>query len=371
VVSLVATQDAEVEAAFIADEIKRLSAEGQKLKEMAVLYRSNLQSEPIESALKERGIAVTMIGGTQLYERKEVKDLLSYLRLVLNPRDEIALRRIVNYPARQIGEAALDKLENAANTRKETLYQALSRPEAIEGLAPPAVAGARALLSVIESSRLSLEQGRPTAEIARQICQAVALRADIADGSASNQHAERRWGNVESLFRLLERHDARTQGSRRDALGELIRFLTIDNEGDEEPKERAVTMTTMHGAKGLEYEVVFIAGLEEGLMPHARSLEGRATDVGGKLANDLEEERRLFYVSITRAKDRLYLCRAKQRAIRGKVVIRTPSRFLSDISDELLEKRDVIATAPPKLAETAARGAALLASLGSIPATRK
>jgi DNA helicase-2/ATP-dependent DNA helicase PcrA len=371
IVSLVVTQDAEVEAAFIADEIKRLHAEGQKLKEIAILYRSNLQSEPIESALKERGIAVTMIGGTQLYERKEVKDLLSYLRVVLNPKDEIALRRILNYPARQIGDAALDKLENAANTRKESLYQALSQAETIEDLAPPSVAGARALLSVIESSRRALEQNGSAAEIARNICQAIELRADIADGSASNQHAERRWGNVESLFRLLERHDGRAQGSRREALGELIRFLTLDTDGDDEPKERSVTMTTMHGAKGLEYQVVFIAGLEEGLMPHARSIEGRATDVGGKLANDVEEERRLFYVSITRAKDRLYLCRAKQRALRGKIAIRTPSRFLSDIADTLLEKRDVIATAAPKLAETALRGAALLASLGATPAARK
>jgi DNA helicase-2/ATP-dependent DNA helicase PcrA len=371
IVSMVVTQDAEIEASFIADEIKRLGGEGQKLKEIAILYRSNLQSEPIESALKERGIPVTMIGGTQLYERKEVKDLLSYLRVVLNPRDEIALRRIINYPARQIGEAALDKLENAANTRKESLYQSLCRGESIEGLAPPSVAGARALASVIETSRRSLEQGEPAAQIARHICQTVALRADIADGSASNQHAERRWGNVEALFRMLERHDARATGPRREALGELIRFLTLDTDGDDEPKERAVTMTTMHGAKGLEYQVVFIAGLEEGFMPHARSLEGRATDVGGKLANDVEEERRLLYVSITRAKDRLYLCRAKQRAIRGKVAPRTPSRFLSDIADDLLEKRDVIATAPPKLAETAARGAALLASLGSIPASRK
>jgi DNA helicase-2/ATP-dependent DNA helicase PcrA len=371
IVSLVAAQDAEVEAAFIADEIKRLAGEGQRLKEIAVLYRSNLQSEPIESALKERGIAVTMIGGTQLYERKEVKDLLAYLRVVTSPRDEIALRRIVNYPARQIGEAALEKLENAANTRKQTLYQTLTEPESITDLAPASVAGARALSQVIESARQALEQGTPSAEVARRICQAIALRADIADGSASNQHAERRWGNVESLFRLLERHDARAQGPRVAALAELIRFLTLDTDGDDEPKERAVTMTTMHGAKGLEYQVVFIAGLEEGLMPHARSMEGRATDVGGKLANDVEEERRLFYVSITRAKDRLYLCRAKHRMLRGKVTVRTPSRFLSDVGDELLEKRDVLAQAAPKLSETAARGAALLASLGAVSVPRK
>jgi DNA helicase-2/ATP-dependent DNA helicase PcrA len=130
-------------------------------------------------------------------------------------------------------------------------------------------------------------------------------------------------------------------------------------------------MTTMHGAKGLEYEVVFIAGLEEGLMPHSRALEGRATDIGGKLANDVEEERRLFYVSITRAKDKLYLCRAKQRASRGKVMLRTPSRFLSDIADTLLEKRDVMANAAPKFAETAQKGAALLAALGVTASPRR
>jgi len=109
---------------------------------------------------------------------------------------------------------------------------------------------------------------------------------------------------------------------------------------------------------------VFIAGLEEGLMPHSRSLDARATDVGGKLANDVEEERRLFYVSITRAKDRLYLSRARVRAMRGKMVPRAPSRFLADIADDLTEKRDVLAAAAPTLTDTAARGAALLASLG-------
>jgi len=194
---------------------------------------------------------------------------------------------------------------------------------------------------------------------------AVALRDDIFDGSGSNEYAARRWGNVEALLRVFDRHDARGgQGKGREKLRELIQFLTLDPGRDEESAERAVTMTTMHGAKGLEFEVVFIAGLEEGLMPHARALEGRVTDVGGKLASDVEEERRLFYVSITRAKDKLYLCRAKQRMTRGKIVARTPSRFLSDIADELLERRDVVEKAPPAFSETAQRGAALLAALG-------
>ncbi|HMJ51694.1 MAG TPA: UvrD-helicase domain-containing protein [Polyangiaceae bacterium] len=366
-VNLVVAQDQDVEASFIADEIKKLHAEGRKLREMAILYRSNLQSEAIESALKERGIGVTMLGGTQFYERKEVKDLLAYVRVVLNPRDEIALRRILNYPARQIGEVALSKIENAADTKKESLFDAVARAPMIADMAPPSAAGCRALVGVIQAAQRALASGAPSGEVARGIVGSIALREDIFDGSGSNEYAARRWGNVESLLRVLDRHDAR--GGEK--LRELIQFLTLNPDRDEEAVERAVTMTTMHGAKGLEFEVVFIAGLEEGLMPHARALEGRVTDVGGKLANDVEEERRLFYVSITRAKDKLYLCRAKQRATRGKVVVRTPSRFLGDIADELLERRDVMAKTPPGFSETAERGAALLAALAGGPARRR
>jgi ATP-dependent DNA helicase Rep len=370
-VNLVTAQDQDVEAAFIGGEIKKLHGEGKKLREMAILYRSNLQSEAIESALKERGIAVTMLGGTQFYERKEVKDLLSYLRVVLNPHDEIALRRIINYPARQIGEAALGKIENAANTKKESLFDALVRASSIADMAPPSIAGAEALVGVIRAAQKALAAGRPSGEVARGLAQGVAMREDILEGSGSNEYAARRWGNVESLLRVFDRYDARGHGGGREKLRELIQFLTLNPDRDDESAERAVTMTTMHGAKGLEFEVVFIAGLEEGLMPHARALEGRVTDVGGKLASDVEEERRLFYVSITRAKDTLYLCRAKQRMTRGKIMVRTPSRFLSDIADELLERRDVVEKAAPAFSETAQRGAALLAALGGGPAPRR
>jgi ATP-dependent DNA helicase Rep len=363
VVSMIVAQDQEVEAAFIADEIKKLSNEGRRLREIAILYRSNLQSEAIESALKERGIGVTMLGGTQFYERKEVKDLLAYLHVVLNPANEIALRRIINYPARQIGEAALSKIENHANNRKQSLFQAMAEAPLIADLAPPSAAGCQALVSVIQNAREALGNGVPSAQAARNILNAVALREDILEGSNSNEYAARRWGNVEALLKVFERHDAK-HGGGREKLRELVQFLTLSPDKDDESSERAVTMTTMHGAKGLEFEVVFIAGLEEGLMPHSRALEGRVTDIGGKLANDVEEERRLFYVSITRAKDKLYLCRAKQRATRGKIVPRTPSRFLSDIAAELLENRDVLANEAPKFAETAERGAALLAALG-------
>jgi DNA helicase-2/ATP-dependent DNA helicase PcrA len=273
VVSMIAAQDQEVEAAFIADEIKKLHNDGRRLREIAILYRSNLQSEPIESALKERGIGVTMLGGTQFYERKEVKDLLAYLHVVLNPTNEIALRRVINYPARQIGEAALSKIENHANTRKQSLFQAMAEAPLIADMAPPSVAGCQSLVSVIQNARESLSNGTPSGQVARSILNAVAMREDILEGSNSNEYAARRWGNVEALLRVLDRHDAK-HGSGREKLRELIQFLTLSPDKDEESSERAVTMTTMHGAKGLEFEVVFIAGLEEGLMPHSRALEG-------------------------------------------------------------------------------------------------
>jgi DNA helicase-2/ATP-dependent DNA helicase PcrA len=338
---------------------------------MAVLYRSNLQSEPIESALRERQIPLRMVGGTQFYERKEVKDVLAYLRVVLSSSDEIALRRIVNYPARQIGEAALDKLVNFANTHRTTLFDAVERAGTIADMPSGALAGCGTLGSVVRAARAALETGVASAHVARTLADAVGLRTDILSGSSSPKQAEYRWGNVESLLRVLERHDARAAAAAskgtgtRDKLAELIRFLTLNPDDDDEPSHNAVTLTTMHGAKGLEYEVVFIAGLEEGLMPHARSLDGRATDVGGKLANDVEEERRLFYVSITRAKDRLYLVRSRQRTLRGKTMLRTPSRFLQNIADELVEKHEVQAPAAPSFSDTAAHASALLAALGS------
>jgi DNA helicase-2/ATP-dependent DNA helicase PcrA len=291
-----------------------------------------------------------------------VKDLLAYLRVALNPRDEIALRRVLNYPARQIGEVALEKLENAANTRRTSLFDVLRNVDGL-GLAPGAVEGCRAFVTTIAKAEQDLARGAPSAGIARALIESISLRDDIFDGSATNPQAARRWGNLESLLGVLERHDGRTAKPNAGALANLVQLLMLDTSGDEETSERAVTMTTMHGAKGLEYQVVFIVGLEEGLVPHARTLDARATDVGGASANDIEEERRLFYVSITRAKDKLYLCRAKRRAMRGKMMVRTPSRFLGDIAADLVEERDVIATAAPALATAATRGAALLAAL--------
>jgi superfamily I DNA/RNA helicase len=363
VVETVVADDPDTEAAFVADEIRDIHGCGCAYREIAVLFRSNIQSEPLESALRERRIPYRLVGGTQFYDRKEVKDLISYLRVVVNPRDEISLRRIVNYPARQIGDAAIERLDAAVAARGSSLLSAIENGGQVAGLSPGARHGCDALASVVRDARNALKAGAPSADIARQIAGRVGLREDIFEGSGSNKLGARRWGNVEAFFAVLARHDQTHGAGAAKALPDLLRFLTVQAQEEDGGAQNVVTLTTMHGAKGLEFEHVFIVGLEEGLVPHARSIDPRATDVGGAAANDIDEERRLLYVSITRAKERLYLCRCKARMVRGKTAPRSPSRFLGAIAETLLRPREVSAKKPMALADMAARSAALLAAL--------
>lgn len=343
-VQLVAANDPEVEAAFVADEAAALVQSGQPYRSIAVLYRSNNQSELIETALRQRELPYRLIGGTQFYERKEVKDLIAYLRVALHPRDEVSLRRIINYPARGIGPVALEKLTNYALARSLPLWDAVCVARTIAGMPPAAAAGCEALVKTLQTAASRLSAGDLSADVARSISSDVGLEADIIAGSASNNIAARRRGNLEALLRVLERHD-RNAPTGPQSLDGLLRLLMLRTEDDEsEDPGNVMTLTTVHGAKGLEFENVFIIGAEEGIMPHARTLDGRATDVDPQ---DVEEERRLFYVAVTRAKSRLYICRSKQRLVRGKPVPRTPSRFLSSIPAELTVERDVRQAATP------------------------
>jgi superfamily I DNA/RNA helicase len=363
VVENITAPDPDTEAAFVAEEIRDIHGRGGTYREMAVLFRSNIQSEPLESALRERQIPYRLVGGTQFYDRKEVKDLICYLRVVVNPRDEISLRRIINYPARQIGDAATERLDAAAVARGSSLFSAVEKAAQVDGLAQGAVHGCETLASAIRDARSALKSGAPAADVARQIAGRVALREDIFEGSGSNKLAARRWGNVEAFFAVLARHDQTHGAASASSLSDLLRFLTVQAQEEEGPAHNVVTLTTMHGAKGLEFDHVFIVGLEEGLLPHARTIDPRATDVGGAASNDIDEERRLLYVSITRAKERLYLCRCKQRMVRGKMAPRAPSRFLGAIAGDLLHQHDVEAPKPMAHRAAAARCEALLAAL--------
>jgi ATP-dependent DNA helicase Rep len=363
-VQVVVAADPDVEASFVAAEIQRLlERDGVRPKEIAVLYRSNLQSAPVESALKERAVPMRMIGGQQFYERKEVKDLIAYLRVILNPGDEMSLRRIVNYPARGIGDVALERISSYATAHDLSLWAAVCKPHAVRDLPPAALEGCRQLVRLVEAMRLRLETFSP-ASVARAVVGEIGLKEDITAGSTTNQTAARRWGNVEGLLAVFFRREEQGKGDR-EKFAEFLRLLALRQDGEDEEVTDRVTLTTVHGAKGLEWRHVFLIGLEEGLMPHARTLDERATDMtpDGDAAVSLEEERRLFYVAVTRAKDRLWLSRAKVRGQRGKLVARTPSRFLLDIPPEMYDEREEEAAQPPELARVKAGAAGVLAAL--------
>jgi len=377
-VQSVVAADPDVEASFVGAEIQRiLERESARPKDIAVLYRSNQQSAGVESTLKERQIPFRMIGGAQFYERKEVKDLCAYLRAAIRPDDEVSLRRIVNYPARGIGDVAISKIAAHATAHDMSLYAVICRPHVVRDLPAPAVEGCRELARVIEGLRARLDRGEPSADITRALVADVGLGQDILDASVG-QAAARRLGNVEGLIQVFARRDARGLGGK-EQFAEFLRLLSLREESAEEDATDRVTLTTMHGAKGLEFRYVFVLGLEEGFMPHSRSIDERATDIASPIVgagqegdiagHSIDEERRLFYVAVTRARDRLYLCRAKHRGARGKMVPRTPSRFLLDIPPELIEERQELAPLAPELNQTKTGAANVLAAISFDPGT--
>ncbi|MBX3188153.1 MAG: UvrD-helicase domain-containing protein [Labilithrix sp.] len=361
----------EAEAAYVARELRRLiREENKKPKDCAILYRSNGQAKLLEEQLREQGVPYRMIGGQQFFERKEVKDVLAYLKLALNRADEISLRRVINYPPRGIGDTSVERLTQHALAKSWSLWQAVERVDALDGIPSSAQGGCKALERVVADMRkkLIIERAKASA-VARELCDAIGLRADIDGTSPSPNAAARRWGNVEGLFGILSRREARvTAGGGDDtAERELMQFLhslTLQMSEEEEDPGNVVTLSTLHGSKGLEFDYVFLVGCEEGLLPHSRTLEVKASDA---TVQDVEEERRLFYVGVTRARQRLDLMRCKFRVMRGKPVPRTPCRFLTDIPDELLEHfevKDASMMSTDAMAESANNLLAMLDALG-------
>lgn len=326
---------AEDEAKWIARELRKLHDEGRKWSDHAILYRSNLQAKLLEDELRQGEIPYVMYGGQQFFERKEVKDVIAYLRVALNARDELALRRVLNYPARGIGATTVDKLVAAAHDGHATLWDALGSTEVHSG----ARTGIASFVAAVSRLRATIESGADVVGATRTLVEDIALYDDLRAASGSMSAAQRRIDNVEGLFGSLTRF---VQKGRTD-LAEFLRHLSLDTTDDKHTDDGdKVVLTTLHGAKGLEFPVVFVIGLEEELLPHIRTLQPQVTDVvDAEHAVDVGEERRLCYVGITRAQRKLYLTRACTRVSRGRTIPRTPSRFLLEIPDELLEIRDL------------------------------
>lgn len=329
----------EDEAQFVADELQRL-VRGEKLAhhEIAVMYRTNAQSRPLEEAFFRRGIPYRLVGGTRFYSRREIKDLLAYLRLVQNPFDSVAMMRVINVPHRGIGDRTLSELDRWANARSIPAYAALQliadaerdTPEGPESIHPFQKRTAGALLRFLGmlNEMIALAKTSSLSDLLDSLIDRTGYKTHLLDESDGDE----RWENVQEFRAVATQYDEMKTEQALPALLEDAALVSDVDEYDE--KKDTVTLITLHAAKGLEFSAVFMVGLEEGLLPHMRSLES------GNPAQ-LEEERRLCYVGMTRAKKHLYLVRAFRRAFSGH---NPASRFLGDIPLPLTAQSQRVAT---------------------------
>ncbi len=319
--------DESEEAAIVASEVARLVRdEAVRAADIAVLYRTNAQSRPLEEALLRIAMPYRLVGAARFYDRAEVKDALAYLRLVVQPLDRVAFARAAQSPRRGLGDVALERIVAHAEREGIDPVAAIAEAERVDGLSGPARRGAEALFDVLRRARQLDEEGAGVGTVLAFLIEESGLAEGLRALRSVDSQAEGRLENLDSL--LGKAHEAEAQGIARavDFLGQVALASTLE----EADGLSAVTLMTMHTAKGLEFPVVFVTGLEDGLFPHARSLEDPV---------QMEEERRLLYVAITRAQDRLYLTRARARAGRGQggAPVRTlPSRFLREVPEALL-----------------------------------
>jgi len=327
-VKVVALPTDEDEARFVAEELARQRGEGRPWGHFAVLYRLNAQSRPIEEALREAQMPHTVHGGPAFFDRAEVRDLLAYLKVCVAPHDEVSLARIVNVPARGIGDASLARVHDWAVAHGVPLFDALGRAAEVPELPRGAAERMGAFVSLVERHRARFAEGK-VAEAAKALVTEVDLYAHARGSVQSAEAGGRKVDAIDGLLRSLEAYEQRTA---RPSLATWLQRLALDSRDEEDPAaEDGIALMTLHAAKGLEFPVVFLVGVEEDLLPCA-GIQGEA--------RDLDEERRLAYVGITRARERLYLTRAAARTKRGKVQPRTPSRFLEDLPAGAHEKVD-------------------------------
>jgi len=349
-VKVAACAGEEEEARFVASEIARLRGEGRPWGHFAVLYRLNAQSRPVEEALREAQMPHQVHGGSAFFDRAEVRDLLAYLKVCITPEDETSLARVVNVPARGIGDATLEKVHDFAVREGLHLYQALGRAAEVPGLSRGAPEKIAEFVALVERSRARFAEGRPL-EAARALVAEVDLYAWARLSVQSAEAGQRKVDGIDGILRSLEWYQEKT---RRPSLATWLQRLMLDSRDEEDPAaDEGVALMTLHAAKGLEFPVVFLVGVEEDLLPCA-GIQGEA--------RDLDEERRLAYVGITRAREVLYLTRATQRVKRGKVLARTPSRFLEDLPADAHEKVDPDAQ-PAAPEEVAAHAGSVLEAL--------
>ncbi|MDQ3850368.1 MAG: UvrD-helicase domain-containing protein [Actinomycetota bacterium] len=320
--------DEHAEARYVVGEIDRLVEEGAGRAEIAVFYRTNAQSRVLEDTLVRRDIGYQVIGGTKFYERAEIKDAIAYLTVLGNQRDVVAFSRVVGSPKRGIGQTSLSRVVSHAQTTDLSVWEAAADPAAVPGLGTAAVRSFGRFMDTMAALRERAEQGVPVGDLLESLLHETgyldALQAE------RTIEAQGRIENLQELVQVAREFDA-TAEPGHETLDEFLAQVALVSDADtRRDDEGLVTLMTLHNAKGLEYPIVFIIGVEEGVFPHSRAL-----DEGG-----LEEERRLMYVGITRAMRELYLTYARRRAVFGATQYGMRSRFLDEIPADLTDRAD-------------------------------
>ncbi|BEV38724.1 DNA helicase PcrA [Bacillus stercoris] len=317
------------EGQFVAGKIHQLHSSGKrKLSDIAILYRTNAQSRVIEETLLKAGLNYNIVGGTKFYDRKEIKDILAYLRLVSNPDDDISFTRIVNVPKRGVGATSLEKIASYAAINGLSFFQAIQQVDFI-GVSAKAANALDSFRQMIENLT-NMQDYLSITELTEEILDKTEYREMLK--AEKSIEAQSRLENIDEFLSVTKNFEQKSEDKT------LVAFLTdlaliadidqLDQKEEESGGKDAITLMTLHAAKGLEFPVVFLMGLEEGVFPHSRSLMEEA---------EMEEERRLAYVGITRAEQELYLTNAKMRTLFGRTNMNPESRFIAEIPDDLLE----------------------------------
>ena len=324
--------DEHAEARYVAGEIERLVGdEDYSRDEVAVFYRMNAQSRVLEDTLVRYEVPYQVIGGTKFYERAEVKDAIAYLSLLANPADAISFTRVINSPRRGIGRQTESRILSHVNTTGEDVWDVMSRPESVPGLGSAAIKAVTRFAAVMAGLRERAE-GDSVAELLESVLHDTGYFDSLE--AERTLEAEGRMENLQELVGVAGEFDVnrKVEGESREdtPLEEFLAQIRLFTEQDGlRDSESLITLMSLHNAKGLEYDAAFIIGCEEGVFPHARSVE----------EGNLEEERRLAYVGVTRAKQRLYMTCARRRSLHGTSGWNLPSRFLREVPDDLVDKK--------------------------------
>ena len=324
-------EDEHAEARFVTGEVQRLLDEGVSRAEVAVFYRTNAQSRVLQDTLVRADVPYQVIGGTKFYERAEIKDAVAYLITLINPQDAGAFTRIVNSPRRGIGSTSMSRLLAFSNTTGVSIWDAASDPEQVPGLGGPAVKAFKRFMGTMHTLRERVDGGPPTPAIAELLKEVLQESGYLESLEAERTiEAQGRLENLEELINVAAEYDTLSEAdpAREPSLADFLEQIALISDADDRSDDDGlVTLMTLHNAKGLEYPIVFMIGCEEGVFPHSRALD----------EGDLEEERRLCYVGITRAERDLYLTYARTRTVFGARSFGAPSRFIGEIPEALTD----------------------------------